>query len=587
MKVEYITESEKLKSIEEKLKNHPYIFLDTEVAVKDFENIDYFNDHIRLIQVGTENDIYVLDAYKIEKERLRKFLKESVENKGIVGHNLKFDLKFLATNFDVYPKVVFDTFIASKILSKGDNSQKHSLSAVATRLTDEEIDKSYQTSPWWLENLTKEQIEYAAKDIEVLRIIFKEQVLRLNEDQTSLKSSGETFKVFGVKNPVVALEMAFLPCLVLMELSGIPINEEQLKTQLENSRKKFQNLYMEFKIKYGIDPMSPQQVVNFLTKKLNIKLPKTDKGSFSSQDIYLKDYENKEEVKLLLNIRYEKKNLDKLEELKKYLKNGRIYGEFKQIGASTGRMSSYKPNLQNIPKNLKYLFEAPDGYKFIIADYSQIELRIAAEYTKDEKMIQAFKEGKDLHRLTASIITGKDYEIITKEERNLAKAINFGLIYGISPKSLVEYAKNNYGIEITLKEAKIFHENFFNYYQRFKIWHEKTKEYLEKHRFVEQKTLLGRKLLAFKFTDAVNYPIQGSGSDLLKMAVVLFYKNINTLDAKVVNLIHDEIVVQVKEEDLDKAKEILSVAMYQAGKYLLKEVPVVFEINVSKSWNKE
>ncbi|WP_297886986.1 bifunctional 3'-5' exonuclease/DNA polymerase [Sulfurihydrogenibium sp.] len=587
MQVEYITTPEKLQHIEENLKSQPFIYLDTEVAVKDFENIDYFKDQIRLIQIGTDTQIYVIDAYKIDKEKIKRFLKENVENKGIIGHNLKFDLKFLATNYNIYPKVVFDTFIASKILAKGDNSQKHSLSAVATRLTDEELDKSYQTSPWWIENLTKEQIEYAAKDIEVLRSIFKEQVLRLNEDQTALKSSGETFKVFGVKNPVAALEMSFLPCLVKMELSGFPINENKLQIQTQNAKSKFQNLYIEFKKKYGIDPMSPQQVVNFLTKKLSIKLPKTEKGSFSSQDVYLKDYEDKQEVNLLLQIRYEKKNLDKLEELKKYLKEGRIYGEFKQIGASTGRMSSSKPNLQNIPKNLKHLFEAPEGYMFIIADYSQIELRIAAEYTKDQNMIKAFKEGKDLHRLTASIITGKDYENITKEERNLAKAINFGLIYGISPKSLVEYAKNNYGVEITLKEAKIFHENFFNYYSGFKIWHEKTKEYLEKHRFIEQQTLLGRKLIAYRFTDAVNYPIQGSGSDLLKMAVVLFYKSLDNIDAKVVNLVHDEIVVEVKEEDLEKARKILSTAMEKAGKYLLKEVPVSFEISLSKTWNKD
>jgi DNA polymerase-1 len=586
MKVDYITQSEKLEEVLEKLKDKPYVFLDTEVAVKDFENINYFKDKIRLIQLGTYDDIFVLDAYKIKKDKMEKFLKEILENKGVIGHNLKFDLKFLATNFGVYPKVVFDTYIASKILSKGDNSQKHSLSALTTRLTNQEIDKSYQTSPWWIENLTKEQIDYAAKDIDALRNVYKEQVLQINQEEASLKSSGETYKVFGVKNPVVALEMAFLPYLVKMELSGIPINQEKRNTLIKESQSKFQNLYIDFKRKYGVDPMSPQQVVNFLTKR-GIKLPKTEKGSFSSQDIYLKDYEDREEIKLLLQIRYEKKNLDKLEELKNYIKDGRVYGEFKQIGASTGRMSSYKPNLQNIPRNLKHIFQASAGYKFIIADYSQIELRIAAEYTKDENMIKAFKEGKDLHKLTASIITGKNYDDITKEERNLAKAINFGLIYGISPKSLVEYAKNNYGVSITLKEAKIFHENFFRYYSAFKEWHEKTKEYLEKHKFIEQQTLLGRKLIAYKFTDAVNYPIQGSGSDLLKMAVVLFNRSLDDLDAKVVNLIHDEILVEVAEKDLEKTKEVLSQAMERAGRYLLKEVPIAFEINVSQTWNKD
>ncbi|MFN4308908.1 hypothetical protein [Sulfurihydrogenibium azorense] len=219
--VNYITQSKELTALKEKLKDLPYVYLDTEVAVKDFEKVDYFNDKVRLIQIGTQEDIFVIDAFKVERDTLKEFLKEVLESKGIVGHNLKFDLKFLATNFDVYPKVVFDTFIASKILAKGDNSQKHSLSAVAVRLTDEEVDKTYQTSPWWVENLTKEQIEYSAKDIEVLRSIFREQVVRLNEEQTHLKSSGETYTVFGVVNPVAALEMAF--CLlssILLVLRG-------------------------------------------------------------------------------------------------------------------------------------------------------------------------------------------------------------------------------------------------------------------------------------------------------------------------------------------------------------------------------
>jgi DNA polymerase-1 len=344
---------------------------------------------------------------------------------------------------------------------------------------------------------------------------------------------------------------------------------------------------MKFKIKTGADPFSPQQVVNYLTNKLKIKLPKTEKGFFSSQDVFLKDYEDIEEVRLLLKLRADKKIIDKIKEILQFTKNERVYGEFKQIGAATGRMSSLRPNLQNIPKNLKYLFKPKEGYKFIVADYSQIELRIAAQYTKDENMITAFNEGKDLHKLTASIITGKSYDEITKEERQLAKAINFGLIYGMSPKSLVEYAKANYGISISLQEAKKFHENYFKFYKSFKDWHDKVKEHLDKHRYIELETLLDRKLIAYKFTDAVNYPIQGSGSDLLKMAVVFFFKERNDLDTKVVNLVHDEILVEVAEKDIEKTKEVLSSSMEKAGKLILKDVPVAFEMVVSDSWNKD
>jgi DNA polymerase-1 len=157
----------------------------------------------------------------------------------------------------------------------------------------------------------------------------------------------------------------------------------------------------------------------------------------------------------------------------------------------------------------------------------------------------------------------------------------------MSPKSLVEYAKANYGVSISLQEAKKFHENYFKFYKSFKDWHDRVKEHLDKHRSIELETLLGRKLIAYKFTDAVNYPIQGSGSDLLKMAVVFFFKERNDLDAKVVNLVHDEILVEVAAKDIEKAKEVLSSSMEKAGKLILKDVPVAFEIVVSDSWNKE
>ncbi len=581
----YLTQDKDLEKIKS-LEKDKYIYLDTEVVVKDFENIDFFNDKIRLIQIGNEEDIYILDLFKLNKENVVTYLKPLIEEKGVIGHNLKFDIKFLKTNLGISPKIVFDTMIASQILSKGDSGQKHSLVAVLKRYTDEEVDKSYQKSVWNAENLSEEQLNYAAKDIAVLRELFKEERNLLNNESILKKATGYSYKIFDVYNSVSALEMNFLLSLVDIELNGMPIDIIEIKKLKKEKESEFQKDYITLKTKFNLDPFSPIQVSNYLTKKLNIPLPKTEKGSISSQDIYLRDFIDIEEVRLILNIRTNKKILDKLNEIINFTKGSRVFGEFKQIGTSTGRMSSFKPNLQNIPRNLKYLFKTNEGYKFIIADYSQIELRIAAEYTKDTNMINAFIEGKDLHRFTASIITGKKYENISKEERQLAKAINFGLIYGMSPKSLVEYSRLNYGVNISLSEAKKFYDNYFNYFKSFKDWHESIKEFLDKHHYIELSTLLGRKLIAYRFTDAVNYPIQGSGSDLLKMADVMFDKMKDHLDCKVVNLVHDEILVEVKEEDVEKTKEILSQALTKAGKYILKHVPIEFEINISNTWDK-
>ena len=588
MKFEYIKYTEEAKEVLDKLENEKYLYLDTEVAVKNFNNIDFFNDKIRLVQIGTDKDIFVFDAFFIPE--IGNLLKPILENKGIIGHNLKFDIKFLKTNFDIFPKVVFDTMIASQILSEG-KDERHSLLAVSMREAELKLDKSQQKSPWHLENLTHEQIEYSAKDIEALRQIFPSLKEKLNGIPTPHKSTGKVKEIFGIENAVAAVEFTFVPQLALIELKGMPVDKNLLKNMLTETQSKYQRMYIEFVRNYGVDPFSPAKVANWLVNKIGITLPKTQKGALSSQDKALKKYEHLKEVQQLMEIRTTKKLLDKLKELNEHIrqdpfdsKTVHIHSSFRQIGAPTGRMSSSKPNLQNIPPELRILFRPSKGYSMIVADYSQIELRIAAEYTNDEVMINAFKEGKDLHRFTASLITGKTYEEITKEERQLAKAINFGLIYGISPRSLMEYARNNYGVDISLKEAQDFHDKFFEHYRGFKKWHEETKEKLNKHRQITVQSLLGRRMKVLRFTDAVNYPIQATGSDMLKMAVNFFGILKKDLDAYIVNLVHDEIIVEAKEDIAPQAKNILEESMKKAGKILLKKVPVEYEANIVKSW---
>jgi DNA polymerase-1 len=588
VKFKYIKSQEEAKKAVELLKNEIYLYLDTEVAVKNFNKIDFFNDKIRLIQIGTEKDIFVFDVFFIPD--IGNLLKLVLEEKGIIGHNLKFDIKFLKTNFDIFPKTVFDTMIASQILSEGKN-ERHSLLAVSLREAEFEVDKSQQKSPWHIENLTEEQIKYSVRDVEALRQIFPSLRDKLNEMHTPHKSSGKVKEIFSVENAVAAVEFTFVPQLAMIELKGMPVDKNMLENMLNETQSKYQKMYIDFVRNYGVDPFSPAKVSNWLINKLKISLPKTEKGSFSSQDKVLKKYENLKEVKELMGIRTTKKLLDKLKELHQHIvedkydkETVRIHTVFRQIGAPTGRMSSSKPNLQNITPELRVLFRPSKGYSMIVADYSQIELRIAAEYTNDKVMINAFKEGKDLHKFTASLITGKPYEEITKEERQLAKAINFGLIYGISPRSLMEYARNNYGVDISLKEAQQFHYKFFEVYHGFKKWHDETKEKLDKHREITVMSLLGRKMKVNRFTDAVNYPIQATGSDMLKMAVNFFGILKGDLDAYIVNLVHDEIIVEANEKIAHKAKEILEESMKKAGQILLKNVPVEYEAKVVNNW---
>ncbi|WP_456392534.1 bifunctional 3'-5' exonuclease/DNA polymerase [Persephonella sp.] len=581
MEYSYIFNLEQAVESLEKLKKNRYLFLDTEVAVKNEKEIDFFNDKVRLIQLGDYENIFIYDMFLIPEfaEYLRPFFRD----RGIVGHNLKFDLKFLKTNFDVFPEIVFDTMIASQLLSQNEN-EKHSLQAVTYRITDKYLDKSQQTSAWGIKNLSQQQLDYAARDVYVLREIFPVLRDRLNKINTPHRSTGKIKEIFGVENPVAAVEMSFVPQLAKIELTGMPVDEKALKEMLREASSEYQRKYIEFVRSYGVDPFSPHKVTAWLSGKLGLQLPRTQKGSLSSQDSALRKYTDRKEVSLLLQIRSLKKTVDKLKELESHTVGGRIYSQFRQIGAPTGRMASSRPNLQNVTRELRKLFRAPEGKKLIVADYSQIELRIAAEYVNDETMIEAFRSGRDLHRFTASLILGKEYQEVTKEERQMAKAINFGLIYGISPSSLMEYARNNYGVDISIEDAKRFHSRFFQVYSGFKKWHEQVKEKLRERHTIEVYTLLGRRMVVSRFTEAVNFPIQGTGSDLLKMAVVFFGKLSGDINASIVNLVHDEIIVEVSGEEAQKAVEILKESMARSGKLLLKKVPVEFEAGIVDTW---
>lgn len=574
MTFEYITGQKALEEACKKLSKANYLYLDTETA----------GDRIRLIQVGDEENTFVIDLYEIEDlEPLRKL----ISTKGIVGHNLKFDLKYLS-KYGIFPLATFDTMIASYLLGY----ERHSLSHLVSNLLGYSMDKSYQMSDWGVSVLTSAQLEYAAKDVDVLRELFPKMRAMLNEltaarGEELLKT--KTAKIFGLKSPIAIVEMAFVKEVAKLELNGFPVDTKELENSLKSLEKETQKRIQNFFIKYRVDPLSPKQLASLLTGRFKLNLPKTPKGNVSTDDKTLSAYQNVEPVKLVLEIRKLKKLSDKLREIKESLKDGRVYPEFKQIGAVTGRMSSANPNVQNIPREMRFLFKAEEGNLFVIADFSQIELRIAAEYVDDTLMIEAFSQGKDLHKYTASLVLGKNEDEITKDERQLAKAINFGLIYGISAKGLAEYAKVGYSVEISHEEAEVFRKRFFKNFKAFKIWHDSVKKELKENKEVKGTTLLGRRFSATTFNDAVNYPIQGTGADLLKLTVLLFDTETNkrSLKAKVVNLVHDEIVVECPENEAQMVKTLLERAMKQAGKIVLKKVPIEVEATINERWVKD
>ena len=249
-------------------------------------------------------------------------------------------------------------------------------------------------------------------------------------------------------------------------------------------------------------------------------------------------------------------------------------------------MSCWNPNIQQIPRSAKFreCFIAPPGRKLIIADYSQIELRVAAEITHDPRMMAAYRNGEDLHSLTASFMTGKSIDAVTKSERQAAKAVNFGLIYGMGAAGLKQYAAQSYGAEMTLEQAEEFRNRFFAAYTGIEKWHRMMKRNPPK----EGRTLTGRK---FTFSENAglsilsNTPVQGTAADIAKKALGLLAKRLENSNTYIVGVIQDEIILESSDERADEAAEILKSAMEEAGKSIMKYVPCQAEVDVSQNWS--
>jgi DNA polymerase I-like protein with 3'-5' exonuclease and polymerase domains len=264
---------------------------------------------------------------------------------------------------------------------------------------------------------------------------------------------------------------------------------------------------------------------------------------------------------------------------------GRLHPKYAQIGAWSGRMSCGGPNIQQIPrdKHFRACFTASQGNKLVIADYSQIELRVVAEISRDEQMIRAYRNGEDLHRLTASLISGKPKEIVTKEERQSAKAMNFGLVFGMGAKGLQSYAKETYDVDMTLEEAEQFRNRFFYAYKGVAAWHKKLKN----NPPIQSRTVAGRKHVFGSqpgLSGLCNTPVQGSAADIIKNALGMLVSKLDGTNTKIVALVHDEIVLEAEEGQAIEAAGILKETMEKAGAQYLKLVPLLAEVQIADSW---
>ncbi len=559
------------------------IYFDSETT-----GLDTFTGKVTLIQTYYDEKIRF---NKPKPENITR-LKNLLETNLVVGHNLKFDLKFLKHHFNIEPTNLFDTYIAEILISGGQKARQKGAATLETVAwdyagiklkKDQDMRQSFKGK-----ELTQEQIQYAAMDVAVLPEIHAKQQKQLKE--LSLE------KVF-------ATEMSCIPATVWLELSGTPIDlkeakklEQEIRGKLESSRLNvltilkeagYRNLDLEGMPAVNLD--SPAQLLKAL-KTIGLDIASTDESTLSAlkhpAGKALKEY--RKHQKLLNTF---------LEKLPKHINpaTGRIHANFNQYGTLAGRFSCSGPNLQQLPrdKSIRALFKGNNGSKIITADYSQIELRILAEVSKEPKFIELFNSGGDLHKLTASLIFNKQLDHVSKEERNIAKTINFGLSYGMGGGGLQANLKDN-GIEISLDEAREYIDTFFKSYPKVKGYLDDAGRLAVRDcqirnvagRLIKYRPASDESERAAILREGKNNPIQSLNADILKAAMGRLYHRLKPHNARLINVVHDELVFEVPREHAETASRIVKEEMETAGKEYLKSVPVIAEVTVGDVWQK-
>jgi DNA polymerase-1 len=571
---ELITNPDGLADVAAFLEGAREVALDLETT-----GLDPRKDSVRLLSLATKTGTYIVDCRRVDPTELLPILTEAT----VVAHNALFDLGFLSPlGFEV-GKVV-DTMILSQLLYAGSKVEplkrgqtSHSLDSVVERELGIELDKTHQSSDWG-NTLTPEMIEYAARDVEIL--IPLHEVLK-----AKIEEAGLTY--------VAEIEHRTLAAVVWMSSTGVPIDASGWREHARRIEADTERLESELKALAPEHPDgkawnfgSPQQVRK-AAKLLGADLPDTkdETLALSAKEhefiSALRDYRKASKLASTYGTTWLENG---------YCEDGRIYASWRQLRAATGRMACDHPNLQNIPRSgpLRSYIRPPVGRVYVIADYSQIELRIAAKISGDTEMLSAYTEGRDLHTLTAQNLTGcKD---VSKDDRKLAKAVNFGLLYGMGSKGLQSYALRSYGVQMSPEEAALYRRRFFQTYPGLKRWHEN-----ERRAWLcgetETRTLTGRRRMDVgRLTDRLNAPVQGTGADSLKLALALLWERRGECPGAVPVLVcHDEVVVECDAEKAADAKAWLKKAMIEGMEAVLHgmdevNVPVEIEAQVARSW---
>lgn len=538
--------------------------------------IDFDGDNISSVAVGVGNNAVVLNEQDdikelLEDDSIAKVMFDVKE--AIVKLNGRIDIKNISD----------DTAIAAYLVDPAKN--EYTIEKLASEYFGTVIEKPEVKQLSLLDDVETDRSEYLAKCAVALGV--------LNE------RIGDKIKENGQEKLYQEVELPLVTVLAHLEINGFLVDDNQLKEFADKLGEKIDALTNEIYMLAGeeFNINSPKQLGVILFEKLELKpVKKTKTGYATNADVLEKLRDKHPIVNFIMEYR-------QLAKLKSTYCDGltavvnpnthRIHSVFTQTVTVTGRLSSTEPNLQNIPtrtelgREIRKMFVAKDGYVLVDADYSQIELRVLAHIANDETMINAFRNNEDIHAVTASQVLGIPLEDVTKEQRSSAKAVNFGIVYGIGEFSLAQ------DLHISVKEAKAYIESYLEKYHGVRNYMESIKEQAKKDGYV--KTMLNRiryipelkspnyNIRQFGERVALNTPIQGTAADIIKLAMVRVDNRLinEGLKSKLILQVHDELIVEAHKDEVNKVKQILSEEMQNAMEL---NVPLKVDMSTGHSW---
>ena len=538
--------------------------------------LDFDGDNISSAAVGAGNNAVVLN----EQDDIKELLEDDSVAKvmfdvkeAIVKLNGRIDIKNISD----------DTAIAAYLVDPAKN--EYTIEKLASEYFGTVIEKPEVKQLSLLDDVETDRSEYLAKCAVALGV--------LNE------RIGDKIKENGQEKLYQEVELPLVTVLAHLEINGFLVDDNQLKEFADKLGEKIDALTNEIYMLAGeeFNINSPKQLGVILFEKLELKpVKKTKTGYATNADVLEKLRDKHPIVNFIMEYR-------QLAKLKSTYCDGltavvnpnthRIHSVFTQTVTVTGRLSSTEPNLQNIPtrtelgREIRKMFVAKEGYVLVDADYSQIELRVLAHIANDETMINAFRNNEDIHAVTASQVLGIPLEDVTKEQRSSAKAVNFGIVYGIGEFSLAQ------DLHISVKEAKAYIESYLEKYHGVRNYMESIKEQAKKDGYV--KTMLNRiryipelkspnyNIRQFGERVALNTPIQGTAADIIKLAMVRVDNRLinEGLKSKLILQVHDELIVEAHKDEVDKVKQILSEEMQGAMEL---NVPLKVDMSTGHSW---